>query len=358
MRMSDRGRGRPLDTRLGEDLAVLFALSRAGAQASRAGLSQLAGTTDARTEEIISSLSGSQTELEEETAPMLPIYETESGTAVARVDAAPASPVRPLRLTEAQAREMCEGLGRLGFSQNDDLVRRLRDAFFPIPPKDSHASARSDKDVEAPIPTMAATPSEVGEFEPGTQETLLVIARSLASARPVTGDPSLVSQQPISFRYLGMNDAGLNGAMVRTRRAIPRSVRAEDGHWVADTFDLDARGARTFRVCRMEAAACLPSPMVSPRTTPDRPDGGVVTVTCTPDAAREVRQWEGARVVGEAKDGLTVIEVPYYRGDWLPRHLLALGSAVSHDSPHIAEEMRAIAKEDLTRYRKLRERIS
>ena len=96
--------------------------------------------------------------------------------------------------------------------------------------------------------------------------------------------------------------------------------------------------------------ACHTVPVGSEGKTSER----VVRVSCRGRATDKVLGWEGVHILSRGK-GTTVVEVPYFRGDWLPRQLLSLGGLVTIDDEGLLREMRAIAREDLDRARAIRD---
>jgi hypothetical protein len=315
-----RGRGRPAEHRLGENLAVAFALASEGATTSPADLALLLGITSERAQAILDGFAqglsaGSSPE------PIIAFYHQADG-GVSRV--AGGEHLRRLRLTTEQADACAEALDLLGFSQDDPTRKLFEESLFPI---------GYERTGEATKPMC----------EPEARDVLMLCARSIAGGTrsPESQNGTEVLQRPLTFTYQGKNDT-----MPRTRRFVPLSLRLTDGEWYVDGYDLDARAARTFRADGMREPELGKKPVQALATNTERPDCGYVELSCTPEAARQVLAWPGAVAIGETDDR-TLVKVPYYRSEWLPRHVLALGSAVTHENAQLAREMRDIAKADL-----------
>ena len=315
-----RGRGRPAEHRLGESLAVAFALASEGATTSPADLALLLGITEGRAQEILDGFAqgvsgGTSPE------PIIAFYHQEDGS-VARV--AGGEHLRRLRLTTEQADACADALDLLGFCRQDPMRGRFEESLFPI-------GYVREGEAEKPICT------------PEAREAIALCARSIAGGArsPESQNGTEVLQTPLTFTYQGKNDA-----MPRTRRFVPLSLRLTDGEWYVDGYDLDAHAARTFRAEGMKNPELGKKPVRALATNTERPDCGYVELSCTHEAARQVLAWPGAVAIGEQGEH-TLVKVPYYRSEWLPRHVLALGSAVTHESAQLAREMRDVAKADL-----------
>lgn len=318
--LKKRGRGRPAERRLGENLAVAFALASEGATTSPADLTRLLGITGQRAQAILDGFAqglsaGSAPE------PIIAFYHQADGS-VSRVAAG--EHLRRLRLTKEQADACAEALDLLGFAQDDPTRALFEESLFPI---------GYEREGEAAKPMC----------EPETHEALMLCARSIAGGTrsPESQNGTEVLQLPLTFTYQGKNDT-----MPRSRRFVPLSLRLTDGEWYVDGYDLDARAARTFRADGMRAPELGKKPVAALATNTEKPDCGYVELSCTPEAARQVLAWPGAVAIGES-EGRTLVKVPYYRSEWLPRHVLALGSAVTHENTQLAREMCDVAKADL-----------
>ena len=144
--------------------------------------------------------------------------------------------------------------------------------------------------------------------------------------------------------------------MTRTRRVVALRLRVHEGEVMLDAYDLDARGGRTFRVGQMEHPALGEARHTVPVCSEGKTSERVVRVSCRGSATDKVLGWEGVHILSRGK-GTTVVEVPYFRGDWLPRQLLSLGGLVTVDDEGLLREMRAIAREDLDRARAIRDAL-
>lgn len=334
-------RGRPADTRLGCDLAVIHLLSREGSVAAPSDVARLLGIGQDQVEDILRLLAAGLAtgdDQAEAAGPALPLYGIGPAGSSSLVASAGDSPLPALRLTEPQAEAVDRALARLGVERDDPLRNRLEAAFYPYGWQ----------------PT-AAGGADGASGHPGLPQGLLVCARSMVGARMDPADPSRVVQGVVTFGYQGENDV-----MVRQRQVVPRSVRLRDDTWLVDAHDIEARATRTFLARRMVDAHVDDSrePRSVPRRAAERPDNGFVRLLCSDAAASRVRAWEGAHEDGVDERGRHVFMVPYYRGDWLPRHILALGPDVTCRDEAVRREMADIAREDLERARALHERTN
>lgn len=347
-------RGRPVEHRLAEDIAILSLLSQAGSSTSPRELAALLGCDETRAADALRSLSTEvvvPTSADEVLGPLLPLCSDGAGGRVRRLDVA-TTRMRPLRLTGRQAQACSAALDHAGIPATDPLRRRVEAAFWPNGGPTStdvpNPAGQGDAHKGAPADPHAADEPRDPDAPP--REALEACARALLGQRRTGDGGALVEGHPLTFGYRGANDQ-----ITRSRRAVPLRIRIDE-EWLVDCFDLDARATRTFRLALMEGPRIEPGRARVPVSGAERPDGGCVTLTCRGGATNEVLAWEGARVIAQTGD-TTTIEVPYYRGDWLPRHVISLGDQVTHDSPRLAEEMRDIAREDLGRARRrLRER--
>lgn len=326
--------GRPRDARLAEAIATVCLLSAAGTSLSTANLQAALLVSAKRAEEILRALCGemgvqdtaggtaSQTREETDAAtdPILPLYASEDGRTFTRMGIEGGRRLLPLRLTPAQAETLDRALDRLGIPQANELRLSLRNAFWPQPTEASGEAAARDADAGTKL--SAATHALL--------TCAMSIARAVKTAQPI-----------VTFGYRGDNDL-----LTRGRRTLPQSLRLTDGRWAVDAYDLDARGTRTFLAERMTDAHLSAKTALTPNVMSSEPDCGYVRLICRGVARDVVASWQGARILA-SQPGQVTIEVPYYRGDWLPRHVLALGRDVTHDSELLTSEMTEIARLDL-----------
>ena len=370
--------GRPKDARLGQAIATACLLSKGGASLSVPDLQASLLTTRSRAEEILRMLAGEPRDVLDSSGPgeslwqgtgqpegtpdpILPLYETGDGETYTRFDIEGGRRLLPLRLTHDQSVALDAALDRLGLPGDGGVRVSLRKAFWPVSPSQDDVDARAQNDRGGSEDNRSNSPNNTGgdgsepESSPrAVADALLACGLSMARAQaptrsrtqaPPRHDPH--AQPIVTFGYRGDNDL-----RPRTRRVLPKGVRIVDGRWVVDAYDLDARSMRTFRAERMTGASLSQETASAPRRPDTTPDGGFVRLICRGPACGEVASWPGARVVAERPGQLT-IEVPYYRGDWLPRHVLALGRSVTHDSELLTGEMADLARLDLERAREL-----
>lgn len=338
------GRGRPRGTELGTDLAVLYVLARDGATTSSSELSSLLGITERQAREALRTISTESVihaRDDEVLGPIVSLCNTGERDEVQRVDAPGYGGLRQLRLTASQARACTRALDRLGLPRGSRLRIELERAFYPISERTPHPMETGE--------TYEETHGPVSPADAARAHTLETCARAIARTSRTGKDPHLARGPELSFGYHGANDP-----MSRTRRTVALRLRMHEGEVVLDAFDLDARGGRTFLVGRMERPTLANELHTVPLAEGGTRDGRLVRLSCRGTATEVVLGWEGARVVSRGK-GTTVAEVPYFRGDWLPRQLLSLGQLVSVDDEELLAEMRDIARDDLARARELRQ---
>lgn len=337
-------RGRPRAAGLGEDIAALCVLAREGSTTSETDLAALLDISERRAQETLRTISTEtvvSSRADDVLGPIVPLCNVGENGQVTRVDAPGHARMRQLRLTPAQADAASATLDRLGITPTSELRKSLEAAFFPKLAQEDRGVRKDTAGRDA-----AATGAPQAPSAGGTLETC---ARAIVRGTRTRPDAHDVRGPVLSFGYRGANDP-----MTRTRRVVALRLRVHEGEVMLDAFDLDARGERTFRVGQMEhpalGEACHTVPVGSEGKTSER----VVRVACRGRATDKVLGWEGVHILSRGK-GTTVVEVPYFRGDWLPRQLLSLGGLVTIDDEGLLREMRAIVREDLDRARAIRD---
>lgn len=347
MAQTKRGRGRPQDTRLGEDLAALCLLSRAGAQTSVKALAQRLRITPERAEELLGALISTDDTSSGISGPLVPLCDDEDRGTMCRDSKDTRGILPALRLTTPEAEATADAFDQLGLDEGSGLRAFVERDLFPV----GFTRERSRK----------------AAIERGVWPQLELCARSLARAVADLEKPTNVLQPVITFKYQGDNDYGNSSP----RFAVPRALRLHEGHWVADAYDIryngdhsiSKMGVRSFLLFRMENPAFYQvldkrqKPGIRIESVPvrvEKKDGRYIRLTCTPEAAQRVLGWDGARQYSSNNDDNDiVVEVPYYRGDWLPRHLMALGRDVRWDDAELEELARDIANYDLRNARRI-----
>lgn len=337
--MSAAAKGRPYDTRLGENIAVLCLFAHEQSHASPDTLAALLHISRERAAEILSCLS---TDMlisgthEENIGPMLALYNTDDDGTMTRLSTSHTALIPALRLTTRQAQAVCAAWDILGVDCSYPVRRHIEQACFP----------KGFKPTE--VTTYHTESSTVGS-------ALIACASSITQAHDSPDDSALLEQPLVTGRYQGDNDY-----RARTRRIAPRTLRWYEDVWLIDAYDLDARAPRTFQAQRFENAACSDTLIRAPHMYDTYHDAEYIRIACSPQAADQIATWPGAHQHQATHpllhDGWVAFDVPYYRGDWLPRHVLALGAEITHHSETLAQEMRAIAREDLARAREQRDK--
>lgn len=337
------GRGRPRATGLGSDLAALYVLAREGAETSPSELSSLLDIPEKRASEALQAISTESvihTRDDEVLGPIVSLCSTGERGEVKRVDVPGYGRVRQLRLTPGQADACSLALDWLGLPRTSRLRERLERAFYPIPEPVSQPVEPTESRGQAREPINAADAT--------TARNLETCARAMARTSRADEGSHSARGPVLSFGYRGTNDP-----MSRTRRTVALRLRMHEGEVMLDAYDLDAHGERTFQVDLMARPSLGDEPHVVPLGEGGGRDGRLVRLSCRGAATEVVLGWEGARVVSRGK-GTTVAEIPYFRGDWLPRQLLSLGRLVTVEDEELLGGMRDIAHNDLARARELR----
>lgn len=337
-------RGRPRAAGLGEDIAALCVLAREGSTTSATDLAALLDIGERRAQETLRTISTEtvvSSGADDVLGPIVPLCNVGANGRVTRIDAPSHARMRQVRLTPTQADAASTALDRLGIAPSAEVRKSLEAAFFPKLIQEDQGVRKDAASRDA-----AATGAP---HAPSASHTLETCARAIVRGTRTCTDAHNVRGPVLSFGYRGANDP-----MTRTRRVVALRLRVHEGEVMLDAYDLDARGGRTFRVGQMEHPALGEARHTVPVCSEGKTSERVVRVSCRGSATDKVLGWEGVHILSRGK-GTTVVEVPYFRGDWLPRRLLSLGDLVTIDDEGLLREMRAIAREDLDRARTIRD---
>lgn len=340
-------RGRPRAAGLGEDIAALCVLAREGSTTSATDLAALLDIGERRAQETLRTISTEKvvsSGADDVLGPIVPLCNVGENGRVTRIDAPSHARMRQLRLTPTQADAASTALDRLGIAPSAEVRKSLEAAFFPKLIQEDQGVRKDAASRDA-----AATGAP---HAPSASHTLETCARAIVRGTRTCTDAHNVRGPVLSFGYRGANDP-----MTRTRRVVALRLRVHEGEVMLDAYDLDARGGRTFRVGQMEHPALGEARHTVPVCSEGKTSERVVRVSCRGSATDKVLGWEGVHILSRGK-GTTVVEVPYFRGDWLPRRLLSLGDLVTIDDEGLLREMRAIAREDLDRARTIRDALA
>lgn len=319
-------RGRPVEHRTGDTLAAIYFFSKEGAVASATEIAQMLEISTARAIEILEQLSTEHTDYSD---PILPLCSTENAHEYLRIEAPGSLNPKALRLTPAQAKACTRALDGIGMPKSHNLRQKLEQSFFPL-----------DMSIDNKTEPAAEQISAICE-------ALITCAQSITLAKRTADSIPSISAPIVSFMYQGSNDT-----FARTRRIVPLFLHAHEDTWLIEAFDIDAKARRTFRASLIQEPHLTNQVSVVSLGSPERPEGGKVELTCNTYAASHVLTWDGAHVISQDGDSL-VIEVPYFRGDWLPRHVLSLGTNVTYKDARLSAEVRTIAAENLNRASKI-----
>lgn len=340
-------RGRPRAAGLGEDIAALCVLAREGSTTSATDLAALLDIGERRAQETLRTISTEtvvSSGADDVLGPIVPLCNVGENGRVTRIDAPSHARMRQLRITPTQADAASTALDRLGIAPSAEVRKSLEAAFFPKLIQEDQGVRKDAASRDA-----AATGAP---HAPSASHTLETCARAIVRGTRTCTDAHNVRGPVLSFGYRGANDP-----MTRTRRVVALRLRVHEGEVMLDAYDLDARGGRTFRVGQMEHPALGEARHTVPVCSEGKTSERVVRVSCRGSATDKVLGWEGVHILSRGK-GTTVVEVPYFRGDWLPRRLLSLGDLVTIDDEGLLREMRAIAREDLDRARTIRDALA
>lgn len=340
-------RGRPRAAGLGEDIAALCVLAREGSTTSATDLAALLDIGERRAQETLRTISTEtvvSSGADDVLGPIVPLCNVGANGRVTRIDAPSHARMRQVRLTPTQADAASTALDRLGIAPSAEVRKSLEAAFFP-------KLIQEDQGVRKDAASRDAAATGASHA-PSASHTLETCARAIVRGTRTCTDAHNVRGPVLSFGYRGANDP-----MTRTRRVVALRLRVHEGEVMLDAYDLDARGGRTFRVGQMEHPALGEARHTVPVGSEGKTSERVVRVSCRGSATDKVLGWEGVHILSRGK-GTTVVEVPYFRGDWLPRRLLSLGGLVTIDDEVLLREMRAIAREDLDRARTIRDALA
>lgn len=340
-------RGRPRAAGLGEDIAALCVLAREGSTTSATDLAALLDIGERRAQETLRTISTEtvvSSGADDVLGPIVPLCNVGANGRVTRIDAPSHARMRQVRLTPTQADAASTALDRLGIAPSAEVRKSLEAAFFPKLIQEDQGVRKDAASRDA-----AATGAP---HAPSASHTLETCARAIVRGTRTCTDAHNVRGPVLSFGYRGANDP-----TTRTRRVVALRLRVHEGEVMLDAYDLDARGGRTFRVGQMEHPALGEARHTVPVGSEGKTSERVVRVSCRGSATDKVLGWEGVHILSRGK-GTTVVEVPYFRGDWLPRRLLSLGGLVTIDDEVLLREMRAIAREDLDRAQTIRDALA
>lgn len=355
-----RGPGRPREHRLAEDLAVALTLQRNGYVTSYGDLAQLLMPNEdyekakTRIQEIVENLDNTSSLGEGDSKPINIVTSTINSDTDKRVVSHINDEGRPrargIRLSPQQAAACSEAFWRLGVPRTNMTRAIIEKTLYPedleLKPADNESLLESNELVY-----------------------LKYCAYSIIKAKPGR-DENHVRQLPVSFLYDGENDADFKRRS--TRLVIPLTIRLKDGEWDIDAFDCDARDNRTYQLSRITDLKLVGScsrdadyrEAVASQAPWEWDEDDYVSITyldpADVDSLNFLLSLDGAAYSHE-ENGLSVVKIPYNRGDWLPRQLLSLQGKIKIDesgkkAPELIEEMQEVAKHDLLEAKKVRAR--
>ena len=217
---------------------------------------------------------------------------------------------RAARLTQNETHALLEALDALHFPADDPLRSDILAAFGS--PK------VNEKDLQEHVEEVLSSQDN---------ETLEACSRAISEG------------SGISFSYLS------TGQTVATRRQVtPQAVRRANGQWYLDAcYGPDASSLRTFRVDRMrEVRITAPKAELPQQASREAQAERKVGITFANASPLDLFEWPGLEVLGRHGE-LIVAQLPYYGGNWLPRHLAACGELASSSDEDLAQRVRTLA---------------
>ena len=207
---------------------------------------------------------------------------------------------RRLRLDRAETAALLAALDRVGVPARDPLRERLEGSLA--------GSAPSEELVRRML------------GEPG---------RPAPEALPACAG-ALLAQRGLRFCYKKPGGGAREG-----RRVLPERLRCEGDLWYLDAYDIDRRGARTFRLDRMDELEELPVRTDRPAKALGDEPRRTVRLRFSDPRYLDLLPWHDLSVVLREEGGAVVAETPYFGGMWLPRMVAACAGTVICDDPEV-----------------------
>ena len=208
---------------------------------------------------------------------------------------------KKLRLTKSEAVAVQAALDQMGIPADAPLRKKISSSLSPTGNSNSQG-ARSVEDAGPTDPNKS-----------GVGETILTCSKAISQLGM------------LNFTYQGVADNA-----PRRRHVDPQGLRNVNGAWYLDAYDPSRHGERVFRLDRMTGVSVAPADEVD--SQPEESVGTrTVRITFHDRHYLDLLDWPGLRV--ERDDGSVVYtRIPYYGGDWLPRHIAACaGTAYASD---------------------------
>lgn len=326
-------RGRPKERRLADFLATLNIVSQPEIVISAFGIVRLLNVSLERAEEMLDQIAfGSDGVHSEGLVNLIPDSDGDKYQ-----NASTSEFLKPLRLTEAQAKTCLQAFARLGITPGNPLYKKTVEAFFPVGFENTGQNSEQE--------TRSFLTSKASNYE-----ALMVCAKAKACAKREGIDSPNIVSPIVSITYAGTNDE-----MGKSfKRIVPLSFYTKDDSWFIRAYDCDSKTAKDYTVALIKECRLENEMATVPTGNPDAPQSGNVTLTCEKDALPRVLAWQKAHLVTENDDGSAYVSVGFYRGTWLAKHIMALGDSVSFDNNAIKKEMRAIARNNLKKAKELK----
>lgn len=215
---------------------------------------------------------------------------------------------RPIRLTRGETDALVAALDELGFPSDDALRQEVLAAFAPVSLTEQQARTHVD-----------------AALSQGDNEVLEACSRTISSGGT------------LSFLYT----ASRQGTPER-RVVSPQALRRSGDLWYLDGHDHVRHALRTFRIDRM-AEVRVAATHKAEGTGPSLPKTErQVKVAFLSKAPLDLFEWHGLEVLGD-HDGAIVATLPFYGGQWLPRHLAACADLVVTQDEELAALIREVA---------------
>lgn len=224
-------------------------------------------------------------------------------------------PERLLRLTPREADTLIDALCGVGFTPQDELVRKFIETKSLIGESEG-----------LPRPHIKT----VGE---GAQATVAQVLISSCEDE---------QHHLVRVSYFGEKDSAAQSRVIE-----PAGIFSHQGTRYLLAFCHKANAWRTFRLDRIERATVLEERFIPRDDTPDALEEfrqAVVKTRVRFAALSPIPPWPGTRVIKTLEDGSRIASVDWVGGAWLPKHIVAcMGDAVPLEPPELVDACRRFA---------------
>lgn len=260
-----------------------------------------------------------------------------------------------LRLTADETAVLLDALRAHGFTEDDELVRKLAQAKGFLGSESASGNAGGgDAGAAADAQRDAAGGDDAEQGEcPGEHARAGVpgIGASMSSTAHAVEGPLLMTLAQACEaepRRLLEIEYHKDGDAAPARREVePYALRAEGDHSYLEAYDLQREGWRSFRADRIRAARILE------RTFSPRPRGegegegdpaAMAVIRFEPGAFPQ--DWKRLRRMRMLEDGSVEARIPWYGSMWLPKKIVAMqGAAKPMNPPELRKACETYARD-------------